>query len=619
VSDRFAPISDDDVEDTLTESWHALGVDLENLVEAADGTLAPKGWGRQVPETVELPANDTVVLSGVILEDVIGRGANGVVWLGNQRALARDVAVKKLADGDDRGHVWLLREARVTGALEHPNIVPIHDIVVDGGEPMIVMKRVVGRTWAEELAEDRELMSPDELLGRHLRILAQVARAAHYAHDQGVLHRDIKPENVMLGDYSEVYLVDWSIAVALEGCEIPGMLQVIEVDDLFGTPAYMAPEMASCRGAEHCAATDVYLLGACLHEILAGAPPHKAPLLVTSLQRAWMSKPPELEGAPEAIADICRRAMARVPGERIRTADAFARELEDFLQHRHSLALSEEGAAKLKALKATDDDAETAAVYRETRFAYEQALTIWPRNQAAQAGLHAATERVVRRELDAGRPEAARAILTAARERYDDLEAEVESARVERRADVNRLEEIARDQDVTVGTRDRGLGAGLLSVSSVVTNLTCGALNRYVFEIQHLEYAVALSLYLCVGFAIIYALRSTLLSTTVSRQLTYTTVLTIGGYIAVHLISYAGGVPFTAAIAIQCFLFTMLWIVGASAFDRRMFVLPVVGALEIPLVLLLPEWAFEILAGATGAGLVITAALLRARGERADR
>ncbi|MCB9615733.1 MAG: protein kinase [Sandaracinus sp.] len=129
--------------------------------------------------------------------------------------LEREVAVKGLREDLDTPLVRarLLLEARVTGRLEHPNVVPVHLVTEDDeGRPRIVLKRIEGRSW-RELLDERPPDGRD--LAEHVRILGQVCQAIRFAHSRGVLHRDLKPENVMVGDFGEVYVVDWGIALAL--------------------------------------------------------------------------------------------------------------------------------------------------------------------------------------------------------------------------------------------------------------------------------------------------------------------------------------------------------------------------------------------------------------------
>ena len=155
---------------------------------------------------------------------------------------------RRLRDPRASAHIEaLLREAVITGALEHPNIVPVHMLGRDeDGHPVLVMKRIQGQLWSELLGKAS--------LDRHLEILKDICNALHYAHSRGVVHLDLKTQNVLIGEFGEVSLLDWGIARRLSD-PAPGVM--------LGTPAYMASEMVS--GEKLTPLTDVYLLGSTLH------------------------------------------------------------------------------------------------------------------------------------------------------------------------------------------------------------------------------------------------------------------------------------------------------------------------------------------------------------------
>lgn len=350
----------------------------------------------------------------VVLESRLGEGGMGEVWTGWQSSLGREVAVKRLKSSSKDGHLRakLLREAWVTGLLEHPNIVPVHLLGLDAeGKPAFAMKCVQGVSWEELLAGKKEL--PKGLQGatkleRHLRILKQVCNAVHFAHSKGVIHRDIKPSNVMIGEFGEVYLMDWGIAV----CE-PRLCQespfaVHQEKGIFGTPAYMAPEMTVAGESQITVCTDVYLLGATLHELLTGAPPHDGDSLYEVLFSATRSTLHDYSPVvPKELVDICHRAMHPEPTERFPTAEAFRQAIAGFLAHRASRELSSETMLRLLELKAlvTMDvlpDETVLDVYQlfgEVRFGFQQAMRIFASNEQAQKGLQEALELMIQFEL----------------------------------------------------------------------------------------------------------------------------------------------------------------------------------------------------------------------------
>ncbi len=261
------------------------------------------------------------------LGDVIGAGGMGQVISARQTALDRTVAAKFLrGKAGDAGA--LVREAIITGRLEHPNIVPVHVLAVtSAGAPFFTMKRIEGTPWSTALAAGQPLLEALEVLGR-------VCDAVAFAHARDVLHRDVKPSNVMVGNFGEVYLVDWGLAVSLTPDTV---LPLASTSSFAGTPAYLAPEMAAGDGPALCPQTDVYLLGATLYEVLTGRPPHQGAGPGDAVSVALEGKVPVFEASvPPRLAAICRKAMAKLPAERHASAQAFKEAITGYLRHREA-------------------------------------------------------------------------------------------------------------------------------------------------------------------------------------------------------------------------------------------------------------------------------------------
>ncbi len=226
------------------------------------------------------------------LGEEVGRGGMGAVLRARDPQLNRDLAVKVLrGDGHERPELRrrFVEEAQVCSQLQHPGIVPVHDLgTLPDGRPFFAMKLVKGRTLAELL---KERLTPSDNLPRFLDIFEQVCQAVGYAHSKGVIHRDLKPLNVMVGAFGEVQVMDWGLAKVLrppggEAAAAEAAASVVRTvrsdsgdqsrdGQAMGTPAYMAPEQA--RGEvdlldERC---DVFGLGAILCEILTAAPPFR--------------------------------------------------------------------------------------------------------------------------------------------------------------------------------------------------------------------------------------------------------------------------------------------------------------------------------------------------------
>ncbi|HRI66388.1 MAG TPA: serine/threonine-protein kinase [Polyangium sp.] len=347
------------------------------------------------------PASQSPSNEGEAYEIVseLGRGGMGEVWRAVQRSLGREIALKRLATDNATAASYFVSEARVTARLSHANIVPVHALgLAPDGRPMLAMKLVEGRSWAELLQAEGENRS----LERHLQIFLNVCNAVEFAHSRGFLHRDLKPANVMIGEFGQVFVVDWGLAVGLDRrtCDENGILHVQDVRSPAGTPTYMAPELALGYGDEQGPATDVYLLGACLHEIVTGSPPHVADNIRDVLDRAVASAPPNYsEEIPEEIISICRRAMAKAPTDRYPDIRSLRLAVEAFLSHEAAREITRKGeraAVRLDELIASfatihrdDPEAEENLhkAFTEARFAFEMALESWPENEEAKQRL----------------------------------------------------------------------------------------------------------------------------------------------------------------------------------------------------------------------------------------
>jgi serine/threonine-protein kinase len=355
------------------------------------------------------------------------------------------------------------------GSLEHPSIVPVHALGRDDeGRPVFVMKRIEGVSW-RSLARDEQHpawaridTATDDRLSMHLEILMQVCNALHFAHGLGYVHRDVKPANVMIGAYGEVYLVDWGIEVKMA----TGARESVGAP--FGTPTFMAPEMVWGDPARVDARTDVYLLGATLHNVLTGKPRHKGDSVYGTLYAARDSLPypygPEI---PAELAAICNKATSAAPEARYPTALAFRRALAEYLRHRWSIALCDEAGAQLAEVRAAiparaeGGGAEGRRVHRlmvECRFGFMQALRTWKDNAAARAGLSECLGAMIEHELSQQDREGAAALIAELPEPRPDLEQRLAALDAEllakRERDV-RLRRLEHDLDLSVGARFR--------------------------------------------------------------------------------------------------------------------------------------------------------------------
>lgn len=401
--------------------------------------VLPSAQGHAIPQTrapVVAPLTDTVDLPRVsfatstdaphadlALVRPLGEGGMGVVWLAHQRSLDRDVAVKRLKtakspEGLSTGSSALLAEARATGALEHPNIVPVHALGLDAdGSPTLVMKRIEGDSLDALIRNDAHPSWP-ALERRHgdrqaayVEILMQVADALAFAHARGIIHRDVKPENVMVGHFGEVYLVDWGIALRRDR-------DVEEAPSIVGTPSFMAPEMVRADSTLVDEQTDVYLLGATLHATLVGAARHAGESLFSVLEAAMISEPFVYDAKHGELGELANLATQADKTQRPESALAFRASLAAYLRHRASSRLADEAQARLAEVASLVETSESRwsspnamRALTESRFAFTQALRDWPENARAREGLEQTLRAMIEAELHRRSPDAAEALL----------------------------------------------------------------------------------------------------------------------------------------------------------------------------------------------------------------
>src|SRR5438132_1230868 len=247
--------------DLLARPSVAAGDDcapVEN-VETSDANAAPHV--RKAPR----PAKTVADFGDYKLLEEIGRGGQGVVYRAHQKSLNRTVALKVIGLGHWATETHLKRfrrEAEAAARLEHPGIVPIHEVGERDGSCYFSMKFIEGGQLDQVIR--REPMP----VRRAVELIAKVARTVHYAHEHGILHRDIKPGNILLDQKGEPHLTDFGLARLVETEST-----VTRTLEVLGTPSYMAPEQAIGNNAQLTAATDVYGLGAVFYQLMTRHPP----------------------------------------------------------------------------------------------------------------------------------------------------------------------------------------------------------------------------------------------------------------------------------------------------------------------------------------------------------
>lgn len=285
--------------------------------------------------------------------DEIGRGATGVVLRVFDRDLNREVALKVIYTELRKKMQDLLRfveEAQVAAQLEHPNIVPVHDVGLDANDRIyFTMKLVRGKTLAGVIGRmhaGRKDVSFNR--AQLLDMFLKICDGVDFAHSRGVIHRDLKPDNVMIGDYGEVYVMDWGLAKIMGGVKsaivtakaldvVKSAVEITSAGRVYGTPVYMSPEQANGHMEQLDRRSDVYALGAILYYLLTFKKPIDADGgVVRILERVARGefltprqRAPE-QKIPRELEDIVLKAMRRDPDERYPSARAIADDILRF-------------------------------------------------------------------------------------------------------------------------------------------------------------------------------------------------------------------------------------------------------------------------------------------------
>ena len=326
---------------------------LAELCEAAERQLAAAG-----PRALEPPRAGRY---DVLHE--IGRGGMGSVYAAWDSELERPVAMKVLSRRDAKLARRFVAEAKLTGGLDHPGIVAVHELGADGDRAWFTMAEVRGETFARLIDETRS-GEGGWSVPRAVGVLLRVCEAVAFAHSRGIVHRDLKPHNVMVGSFGETYVMDWGLArrigapdeLADVGEQAPDDPQLTRVGDVVGTPAYMSPEQA--RGEREAVGTssDVYALGAMLYHLLVGHAPHldagldSSPRAVIARAATGDVTPiAELEPkAPPELVAVAERAMHTDPAQRYPGVVELGDDLRAWLEGRVVRAYESGGWAELK-------------------------------------------------------------------------------------------------------------------------------------------------------------------------------------------------------------------------------------------------------------------------------
>ncbi len=603
---------------TLNDEAHATVIIEKRQTLKPSGTQSIRIGKQDLPLPQHTIASGSSTVDFEILS-TLGKGGMGVVHLARQNALAREVAIKQLLPdmASPSAQQNLLREACITGRLEHPNIVPVYSLGIDEAErPLFVMKRIEGTSWHDTLADDsllpRAYRQSDEMLENHLEIFEQVCLAMHYAHSRGIIHRDLKPENVMLGEYGEVYVVDWGVAVSLVADEHGLLPLASQARQVVGTPMYMAPEQAAASAELLGVHTDIFALGAILHELVTGKPRHHGDSLQAVLLCAYLAQPATYEDhISTALGDMCNKACARDTQDRYGSAE----ELREAIAHYRNIRRADEllsathvRQSRLRTLcmqaeKETSPDqmVEAYALVGACRFGLEQALKIKPDDEAIITTryevlntmlslelLHKnlAAARVLARELDAHlAPELSKKLEALANE-LDEEHARIAS-----------LKKLEHDVDFSVSRKRKGLFALALCL---VWGSGSFFLDAFLGEAKTLDqvyfgatmYKVLIS---SIILGMLLVARKVIRLTQLNRKLlSCVPIILIFGMI-VRLMAWRIGVPLSDAIALELIAYAVVAAMIAGLIDLW-FILPsVIYTLGVCAILLIfPNYASQI-------------------------
>ena len=283
--------------------------------------ITKQGIPKEVPKLI----NGNLLLNRFLVVKVLGEGSFGRVFLAKDEQLGRLVAVKvfKHPIQNNKQFEVFLSEARMLAKLDHPNIVPVYDVINSDSEGVfIISKYLEGGSFSEIIAKGPH---PYQNIAKWI---ATIAEALHHAHLRGLVHRDIKPDNILLDSKGNLYIVDFGLALTEE--------MFGKVTGLLGTPAYMSPEQASGFAHMVDGRTDFFSLGVIFYELLVGRRPFEAKTISLTLQQIIRveAKPPRQikEATPKELERICLKALSKNCNDRYLTGLDFAEELHNYLK-----------------------------------------------------------------------------------------------------------------------------------------------------------------------------------------------------------------------------------------------------------------------------------------------
>ncbi len=341
------------------EGSQDIGLSLpSDCIDSASG-ITLDYFVPRAPKEVEARASESPTGTRYSTIRAHAKGGLGMVFLAQDHELEREVALKVIQPqfiSNLASSTRFLLEAKLTGRLEHPGIVPIYGLgQYPDGRPFYAMRFIQGKSFQEEIetfhranpVKNSRTFDSRDFRGL-IRRFIDVCNAIHYAHEKGVIHRDIKPANVMLGNYGETLVVDWGLAKLLqpnaqspmtENGSLPKFSEQSTSStldgDVMGTPLYMSPEQALGNNSELTVSSDIYSLGATLFVLITGAKPvegnSRHDLLDNVRKGRIQYVRDKVPRCPRALDAICRRAMARETADRYPSAKLLAEDLDRWM------------------------------------------------------------------------------------------------------------------------------------------------------------------------------------------------------------------------------------------------------------------------------------------------
>ena len=263
------------------------------------------------------------------IQSEIGRGGMGVVFIARQKSLNRLVALKMVLSAQFSSEAEIERfhiEAAAAGKLDHPGIVPVHEVGEYEGQHYYSMGYVEGQSLSQRMRDAKGPLGPRI----SAKLVSKIAAAMHYAHKKGIIHRDLKPSNILLDENDEPKITDFGLA---KNMEFDSKLTM--TGQIVGTPSYMPPEQATGIVKRIGPAADIYSLGAMLYEMLTGRPPFGAASVGETIRQVIVDEPapPRVlnSSVPADLQTICMKCLEKEPAKRFETAGALQQELDRFL------------------------------------------------------------------------------------------------------------------------------------------------------------------------------------------------------------------------------------------------------------------------------------------------